>query len=85
MLRITRVVAKESASTLKLEGKLSGPWVDELGRACSDYDDGLQIDLQSVTFVDGAGVSLLRDLMQRGFRVSACSPLVAELLHLEGR
>jgi hypothetical protein len=28
---------------------------------------------------------LLRDLIRRGIRVSACSSLVAELLHLEGR
>lgn len=88
MLRITPVAAENSVSTLKLEGKLMGPWVDELGRTCNEYiasRKGLQIDLQSVTFVDGAGVDLLRDLMRRGIRVSACSALVAELLRLEGR
>ena len=88
MLRITCLLAEDSHSTLKLEGKLLGPWVDELGRTCNEYTAnccGLRIDLQSVTFVDEAGVELLRDLIRRGIRVSACSSLVAELLHLEGR
>jgi anti-anti-sigma regulatory factor len=88
MLRITYVAAEDSVSTLKLEGKLLGPWVEEFGRTFNEYissNVGLQIDLQSVTFVDGAGVQLLRDLTRRGIRISACSALVAELLRLEGR
>ena len=28
--------ASDSIRTLKLEGKLLGPWVDELGRACEE-------------------------------------------------
>ena len=36
MLMITRSDAKRSARTLKLEGKLLGPWIGELESACRD-------------------------------------------------
>jgi anti-anti-sigma regulatory factor len=84
MLRITHVHARDSAPTLRLEGKLVGPWVAELARAC-DGPDRLRLDLAAVTFVDGPGVKLLRKLLGRGATLAACSGLVAELLHGEGR
>jgi ABC-type transporter Mla MlaB component len=71
---------------LRLEGKLLGPWVPELLRVCNELScsvDLLHLDLSTVTFVDGAGVALLRDLLGRGARLVACSCLVADLLHLE--
>jgi ABC-type transporter Mla MlaB component len=86
MLRITHT--KESVSTLKLEGKLLGPWVTELARSCNELPcslDRLRLDLSAVTFVDGPGVALLRDLLGRGAMLAACSGLVAELLHVEGQ
>ena len=45
----------------------------------------LSLDLSKVTFVDAAGVELLRQLLKRGVTLAACSGLVAELLHVEGR
>ena len=38
MLRITRIdlSTSDSIRTLKLEGKLLGPWVDELSRFCEE-------------------------------------------------
>ncbi len=88
MLRITCVTGRDSAPTLRLEGKLLGPWVAELGRVCDELPctaGRLSLDLSAVTFVDGPGVALLRDLLGRGATLAACSGLVAELLHLEGR
>ena len=86
MLRITHALGHDSISTLRLEGKLLGPWVTELARSCDELPcppDCLRLDLSAVTFVDGPGVALLRDLIGRGARLSACSGLVAELLHVE--
>jgi hypothetical protein len=83
MLRITPV-----HDALRLEGKLLGPWVAELARACAEQpapDGRLSLDLAAVTFVDGPGVELLRDLLRRGIRLGPCSGLVAELLHGEGQ
>src|SRR5262249_61554640 len=67
-----------------VEGKLLGPWVTELTRSCNELacsPDCLRLDLTAVTFVDGAGLALLRDLLARGATLAACSGLVAQLLH----
>jgi ABC-type transporter Mla MlaB component len=88
MLRITHAHSHDSIATLRLEGKLLGPWVTELARSCDELPcspDRLRLDLSAVTFVDGPGVVLLRDLLDRGARLAGCSGLVAELLHLESR
>jgi anti-anti-sigma regulatory factor len=88
MLRITRITGNDSAPRLKLEGKLLGPWVGELKRACAEPAEsagGLCLDLSAVTFVDAAGLKLLRELLGRGITLAACSGLVAELLHVEKR
>jgi ABC-type transporter Mla MlaB component len=86
MLRITHTQGRDSVSTLRLEGKLLGPWVTELARLCNELPcspDRLRLDLSAVSFVDGPGVALLRDLIGRGATLAACSRLVAELLHME--
>jgi ABC-type transporter Mla MlaB component len=88
MLRITLAQGHDSISTFKVEGKLLGPWVAELARSCNELPcslDCVRLDLSAVTFVDGPGVALLRDLLGRGATLAACSGLVAELLHGEGR
>lgn len=86
MLRITRAQGQDSIWTLKLEGKLVGPWVAEFAQSCNELPcspDCLRFDLRAVTFVDEPGVALLRDLIRRGATLAACSGLVAELVHVE--
>jgi hypothetical protein len=83
MLRITRMAGPEPAETMKLEGKLVGPWVDAL-RECCAGQEGLHLDLSAVSFIDAAAVKLLRELLARGMTCT-CSALVAELLNTEGR
>jgi outer membrane protein TolC len=63
MLRITTSDIGEKV-ILKLEGKLSGPWVEEFERCWHMSADiyknkGLVVDLSGVTFVDPAGKKLL--------------------------
>jgi len=87
MLRIARidVDGNDLIQTLRLEGKLRGPWVDELIRACEDPQTPpscLRLDLSSVTFIDSAGANLLDDLIRKGARVVACSGFIAEMLNL---
>jgi outer membrane protein TolC len=70
MLRITTSDVGETV-TLKLEGKLSGPWVEEFERCC-DFamkayaKKGLVVDLSGVTFVDPPGKKLLCCIQSRG-------------------
>jgi len=86
MLRITRIAGADPTKTIKLEGKLLGPWVDEVRKACAQAMAGssrTRLDLSAVTFVDAAGVALLRELIRQGVEIAACSGYVAELLHAE--
>jgi hypothetical protein len=83
MLRLTRIAGPHSTQAIKLEGKLLGPWVDEVRQACADGtvpSGQTSLDLSALTFVDAAGEGLLRDLIGRGLEVVACSSYVAELL-----
>ena len=86
MLRITWIDLDGSASnrTLKLEGKLLGPWVDELSRACEELRVPpycLRLDLADVTFVDRIGVKLLDDLVRQGATIVGCSDFISDLLN----
>ncbi len=70
MLRITTTDIGEKV-TLKLEGKLSGPWVEEFERCWRMSADiykqkGLVVDLSGVTFVDPAGKKLLCSITSEG-------------------
>lgn len=84
MLRITPLVAKEKA-ILRLEGKLSGPWVDELAKAWSGVwrRAGLKrirVDLRSLSFVDQRGKDVLMTMRQDGAEFVATDPLISALL-----
>ncbi len=85
MLRIARVDdgGCDSIRTLKLEGKLLGPWVGELSRACEELQtptSGLRLNLSAVTFIDLVGIELLDDLVRQGATIVGCSGFVEELL-----
>jgi ABC-type transporter Mla MlaB component len=83
MLKIVAVEAGVSDATLKLEGRVIGPWVEELWRSCeSVFSRGarLTLDLSEVSFVDRNGVELFRSLQSRQVELLNCSPFVATLL-----
>ena len=86
VLRITAMDTGgcDSTRTLKLEGKLKGPWVDEVSRACEESrtpPDCLRLDLADVTFIDSAGLKLLDDLVRRGATIVGCTGFIADLLN----
>jgi hypothetical protein len=88
MLRISQINSDDLVTKLKVEGKLQGPWVSVLARACGELpcsSECLSLDLSAVDFADGPGVELLRGLLARGVTFAACSALVAELLRGEVR
>jgi anti-anti-sigma regulatory factor len=80
MLRIERAVEESGTRTLRATGRLTGPWVAELEKALSDHapDAPVIIDLTDVSFVDRAGIALLRMLRSRTQVNLRCSAFVAE-------
>jgi hypothetical protein len=86
VLKITEIARNDSGRTFKLEGKLLGPWVDELRNICMQPLDRLEqvgLDLAAVTFVNAAGADLLREFIRQGILITQCSAFVVELLHAE--
>ena len=83
MLKISIINDSDQAIELQLEGKLVGPWVEEL-RKLSDEALSLQknvsLDLAKVWFVDSRGVTLLRDLAKRQVSELNCSQFVSQQL-----
>jgi anti-anti-sigma regulatory factor len=82
MLKITET-AKGGQRVLRLEGKLMGPWAEELLQAYKTQAEESPVgalDLSGVTFVDERGLRALHDLSDRGVPLQALSGFVAELL-----
>ena len=70
---------------LKLEGRLSGPWVHELEQCwmtASSTTHGRKtvVDLGEVDFVDPAGESLLAHMHAEGVELVAVTPLICAVL-----
>ena len=84
MLRITVVESSSNAVRLRVEGRMTGRWVEELRRSCGLHalSDGIRItlDLADVSFVDAAGVELLKELRSHCVTLLSPSPFVAEQL-----
>jgi outer membrane protein len=68
MLKIT-IRREGENSVLELEGKLAGPWVDELA-SCTREEKArnakIFVDLQNVSFIDAQGKTLLQTLHREG-------------------
>lgn len=84
MLRITVVESSEIALTLRAEGQITGPWVEELRTACnvhtSPHEVRLSLELADISFADNAGIALLRELRKRGIALIRITPFLAEQL-----
>ena len=86
MLKISEPTAN-SAVTLKLEGRLIGPWVNQLRQTCENRlaeAQRVQLDLTDLEYADRSGVTLLMTLRARGVELVNCSPFLAEELKANG-
>src|SRR5947207_12166527 len=84
MLRITTSI-RPDGTTVALEGRLAGPWVDEL-RACwrslaaTGGARAIRIDLDAVTFIDTAGKALLWAMHEQGAVLTATGCMTRAIL-----
>ena len=73
MLKIT-TRTDPTSTILELEGKLAGPWVQELEgcwREASNADQPIKVLLCAVTFVDEKGRDLLVEMHRHGAELVA--------------
>ena len=83
MLRISVEEVSGHNATLRLEGHLVGPWVEELRLSCDQVlreSKRLTLNLAAVSFVDRAGLILLRKLKTCEVAITNCSGFVAHQL-----
>jgi len=88
MLRIT-IMEEHDVATIRLEGKLVGPWVEELERCWNTAMTGwrnsqLLVDLNMVTFVDASGRALLTKMHNAGARLMGRGILTTYILEQIG-
>jgi len=81
MLKITTHTETHS-TTLQLEGRLAGPWVEELERVWvstvgTRTRHPLSVDLSAVTYVDSNGKDLLKKIHQQGAKLVASGCLTS--------
>ena len=68
-----------------LEGRLVGPWVEELRRVVDGAEPGgVTLDLGALSFADGDGLTLLRSLRDSGVELASPSPFMAALIGVDG-
>ena len=82
MLRITKRAAATRGQSFDLEGRLVGPWVDELKRVLDGAESSaaVTIDARGRAFADRAGVELLRRLRDGGVDIVGASSFVDALI-----
>lgn len=83
MLRISLNHRSEADTCLLLEGRLVGPWVEELRRLSEEVlaqGKALTLDLGKVWYVDQQGIALLQDLAHKRVTLLNCSAFVSQQL-----
>ena len=88
MLRIT-IIKNPHIITLRVEGRLTGPWVGELEHTwhavTSDPANGrISVDLTDVTFVGEDGKKLLEAMYGEGVRLKASRCVTRRLVEAIG-
>ncbi|HET9180293.1 MAG TPA: STAS domain-containing protein [Terriglobia bacterium] len=89
MLRVTVVESSDSGVRLRVEGRLTGHSVTELRESCELHAlaDGtkLTLDLGDVSFADGEGIQLLKDLRSRDVTILNLLPYLTLQLRVAER
>jgi ABC-type transporter Mla MlaB component len=87
MLRISVVESNARAVTLRVEGRVAGPWVEELRTSCSAHSGReptqLHLELEDVSFADATGIAFLKELREEGVGLYHVSPFLTELIKNE--
>lgn len=80
MLRIT-IHNEETATRFVVEGKLVGPWVEELKKCWQSVAQAeLLVDLSAMTWVDAEGRSLLAEMHRQGVRLAAAGLMTQAII-----
>jgi len=83
VLRISTNNSHGNELRFQLEGKLVGPWIEELRRVAEQaLAEGktISLDLEKLRFIDFQGAVLLRTLIAKKVKPVNCSPFISQQL-----
>jgi outer membrane protein len=85
MMRVT-IDEAEGQKVLRVEGKIAGPWAEELGRywdkfLASSGQQRIVVQLQDATFIDETGKALLRRMAFAGAEIRGGGCLIAAIVN----
>lgn len=83
MLKISVTNQSNHTTQFQLEGRLVGPWVEELRRLSDEAlarQESVSLDLEKVWFIDAQGITLLRDLAEKRVAQLNCSQFIRQQL-----
>ncbi len=72
--------AGQTATTIRIEGQLTGAGLPDVRAACESAKPPLRLDLSGLTSADNDGIRTLRSLSERGAELHGASPYVRQLL-----
>lgn len=85
MLRVTPI-KNGTMTTLKVEGNLSDPWVNELRSSWAKLakeKTAVEVDVRGLNFLDLNGAALLLEMERAGSRIFGSSPFVQDVMYCE--
>jgi anti-anti-sigma regulatory factor len=84
---VLRITVQNTAGNLllTLEGRVKGPWVEELRKcwltsANMAAGEPVSVDLSAVNFVDAAGLDLLLQMQKEGLALKGASGFLRQML-----
>ncbi len=85
MLMISKIKQDSENLTLKIDGKIEGPYVEELEQACNcacaRNKKTITLDFSGVTFIDDEGLEALSKLKDERMEIVKCSAFIKTLLN----
>ena len=81
MLKIRRVASLNQEVTLRLDGRVTSPWVELLRTSAESLVEvgmRLTLDLENICYLDREGAGLIKNLINRGTLVKNVPLFVAE-------
>ena len=86
MFRVTSDRESGADVTLRLEGRLTGAWVDEFAKALDgaiNRNEKVTMDLDGLSFVDHRGIAIIQGALGRGVRCMGGSEFISALIQEE--
>ena len=79
-IRLTTEVG-QTATTIRIEGKLTSAELPDLRGACESAGAPLRLDLKDLKSVDSDGIRAILSLSESGVELHGASPYINQLLH----